>query len=203
MKKKVVVIALAAAVVATISLGGTLAYFTDTDEQKSEIVAGKVDIDITEKTTDESAKIIKRKNNLVKSIIYNDILPGDEISKEPLVIVKSDSEDVYIRAKISIEGVGEDFSKEDGLKDELDKIKLNTEESGWTLSSDGYYYYNDIVESNENKNVNVPVFTKTFIPCEWDEKEVGKSFKVTIQAEAVQSETFEPVVNSENEIIGW
>ena len=47
-KKKIVSVALAASLAATAIVGGTLAYFTDTDKADNVFTVGNVDIELTE-----------------------------------------------------------------------------------------------------------------------------------------------------------
>ena len=59
MKNKKIIIALASvAIVAVIAIGGTLAYFTDSDIVDDSLNAGKVKISITVKTADTSAVVV-------------------------------------------------------------------------------------------------------------------------------------------------
>ena len=46
MKKKILVLCLVVALAATAIIGGTLAYFTDTDEETNTFTAGGVEIDL-------------------------------------------------------------------------------------------------------------------------------------------------------------
>lgn len=201
-KRKIMIAAASIAIVATLSIGGTLAYFTDNDLAKDNLNAGQVNIEITERTSDKDAQIIKDENNLVTSIIYDNVLPGEEISKEPRVILKSDSVAAYIRAKIKVEGIDGDFSVKDGLEKYLQEIKFDADENDWVLGNGGYYYYQKEVSHSPKKDKSVTVFTKTFIPNEWDEDTYGKKFKIVISAEAIQSENFEPIMEK-NRIVGW
>ena len=53
MKKKVLSLCLVAMLAITAVVGGTMAYFTDTDDATNEFTVGNVDIDLTEPNWDE------------------------------------------------------------------------------------------------------------------------------------------------------
>ena len=202
MKNKKIIIALASvAIVAVIAIGGTLAYFTDSDIVDDSLNAGKVKISITEKTADTSAVVVKDGNDVVTGIEYSGIMPGDTLSKEPVVVIADDSQKAYIRAKIEINGVNGDFSETDGLSDYLSQVTYNTSQCNWVLGNDGYYYYQNVADPANNNNISV--FTETYIPTSWGAEIRNKSFEVKIYAEAIQSEYFTPVRDSNNNIIGW
>ena len=76
-----------------------------------------------------------------------------------------------------------------------------TDACGWVLGNDGYYYYQNIVNSTDKNQVSV--FTETYIPTSWGAEIRNKSFEVKIHAEAVQSEYMNPIRDNNNKIIGW
>ena len=96
MKKKIFTLCLAVALAATAVVGGTLAYFTDTDDATNTFTVGNVDIELTEPEWDEegceSAKLI----------------PGREIVKDPTITVTSDSERAYTFMKVKL---SDDFAQ--------------------------------------------------------------------------------------------
>ena len=84
MKKKIVSICLVVALAATAIVGGTLAYFTDTDSEENVFTTGNVDIDLEEVFDEENAKL----------------MPGIDIQKE--VTVKNvGTENAYVRVHIA------------------------------------------------------------------------------------------------------
>lgn len=87
MKKKLVTGALIAAFGAVAITGGTLAYFTDTEEATNTFAVGNVDITLTEpEWSENSAKLI----------------PGREIAKNPTITVEEDSERAYTFMKVRL-----------------------------------------------------------------------------------------------------
>lgn len=92
-KKKIVSIALAAALAATAIVGSSLAYFTDKDEATNTFTVGNVDITLTEPKWDAN--------------INKDLIPGKTIPKDPTITVEADSETAYTFMKVE---VSEDFA---------------------------------------------------------------------------------------------
>ena len=201
MNKKIIIALASVAMIAVIAVGGTLAYFTDNDNMNDSVSLGKVNISITETTSEQDANVITNEDGDITGITYSDIMPGDKISKEPIVIVENDSSDAYIRAKIVVEGIDGAYSEQDGLSDYLEQITFNTKDCDWILSEDGYYYYQKIVDSNENNRISV--FTETNIPTSWGAEIRNKSFAVKVHAEAIQSEYMTPIRDNNNNIVGW
>ncbi len=72
----------ALALVGVVGAGATLAYLTDaTNAVTNTFTVGKVDITLTEESNDGSWN---EENN---GFDYNNILPGDELDKKPVVTV--------------------------------------------------------------------------------------------------------------------
>ncbi len=95
MKKKVTAIALAVCILAVAVIGATMAYFTDTDSKTNTFTFGKVDIDLTEKSTDANGAV-KGDISADGGITYPGVLPGLVYSKIPTVTVKNDSLPAYV-----------------------------------------------------------------------------------------------------------
>lgn len=199
MKNKKLIIALASvAMIAVVAIGGTLAYFTDSDSVEDNVELGRVQVSITEKTNDDTAVLTKNEDGTVSGIEYSDIMPGDVISKEPVIIVGENSSSAYIRAKIEIKGVDGAYSQEDGLEDHLKDVTFNTSECDWILGEDGYYYYQKPVQALDE----ISVFTETYIPTSWGAEIKNKSFEISIYGEAIQ-EAYMELVKDGDSIVGW
>lgn len=83
MKRKTVLIALCAALVAVFAVSGALAWLSDvTAEKKNVFTVGNIDIDLTEQATDFK------------------MVPGNDIVKDPVVTVKGDSEACWLFVEI-------------------------------------------------------------------------------------------------------
>jgi len=98
MKKKILAIVLCVVMLAIAIVGGSLAYFTDEDEQTNTFTMGKVDIELTEPhyTPGEDGKL--------------KIFPGQTYPKDPTITVASDSEDCWLVATVTINKRGNLYS---------------------------------------------------------------------------------------------
>lgn len=104
MKKKVALTVAAAALVGTLAVGGTLAYFTDTETATNTITTGFVDVKITEtdpKATDEKDGYTSRVNEDKEGITYSDVEPGVKIAKDPVITYEGTSKG-YVRYKVEV-----------------------------------------------------------------------------------------------------
>jgi len=96
MKKKIIALTLCVAMVAIAIVGGTLAYFTDTDEKTNVFTVGDIDIEINEKNEegDENAEY----DEWLKE---QTIMPGEEVDKI-VTVENTGSEDAYVRVTITV-----------------------------------------------------------------------------------------------------
>lgn len=98
MKKKLTAIALIVALLAVAVIGGTLAYFTDTDSAKNTFTMGKVDISLDEAPVDKNGKEID--GDRVQKNDYEHLYPGQIVDKDPTVHNDGDY-DAYVRVKVA------------------------------------------------------------------------------------------------------
>ena len=69
MKKKILVLCLVVALAVTAVVGGSLAYFTDTDKAENVFTTGKVDITLNEDFDAETAKLLPSEENAIPKVI--------------------------------------------------------------------------------------------------------------------------------------
>ena len=87
MKKKIVAMC-ATVAIAALAVGGTLAYFTDTDAKTNVFTTGNVDITLNEEFNPENVKLT----------------PGVKIQKE-VTVTNSGSEPAYVRVHVAVPAV--------------------------------------------------------------------------------------------------
>ena len=124
MKKKILVLCLVVALAVTAVVGGSLAYFTDTDNETNTFTTGKVDITLNETFTQESK-----------------LLPGKNIAK--IVNVTNNEEDAYVRLHIAFPA-DTIYYGNDGVQEYNNLVHFNQKyaslaagEWNWTPTSDG------------------------------------------------------------------
>ena len=99
--KKITTLSLVAALAATTIIGGTMAYFTDTDKKDNVFTSGKVDITLVEKF-EENSKLIPATGSAQKGTLKNGI------TKEVSVVNDIGSENAYVRVHIAIPKILDD-----------------------------------------------------------------------------------------------
>lgn len=184
MKKKMALALGGVALVATLAIGGTLAYFTDTDAAANVFTMGKVGIDLTEDS--DSDKVV---DITEEGITYDDIVPGDVVSKRPTISVDADSQDCYVAATIEVSASSEDL--------DVSEVSFDVDTTKWTLVN-GVYYYNEKLSANDS----VDLFTETTIPTGWENEFAGQTFTVSIKAYAIQAENVS-LVNEDGSVNEW
>lgn len=189
MKKKIVSLALVASLLALVIVGGTLAYFTDTENATNTFVIGNVDITLTESswTAPEAA------------------VPGFTYAKNP-VITNTGTNDAYVRLKVTFDNYGDFVAA--GVTDLRTMLQgVNTEV--WTaiaepaVSGDTVTYtytYNTIlVGSADPAAATAALFTGVQIPGTFDNADMQTlrpSFNINVVAEAIQAEGFANVTTA-------
>lgn len=138
MKKKVALTAAAVALVGTLAVGGTLAWFTDTEIATNVVTTGHVDISVMEK--DSAAGTYEEKNDSGLTL-NGKYVPNATVDKFVTVKNNNNSSKAWIRVKIEMP----DSMNDAVLKGKDDKWIKNTYDS-----SDEYYYYTDAVDANQS-----------------------------------------------------
>ena len=92
MKKKIVSLCLVICLIAIAIVGGTVAYFTDTDAKNNTFTMGKVDIALAEPSFE---RLLGQETSLR-------VFPGETYAKDPTITVAADSEDCWLVATVTI-----------------------------------------------------------------------------------------------------
>ena len=179
MKKKIIAVCLIVALAATAVIGGTLAYFTDTEEAENVFTVGNVDIELTEPGWEATGKEEA-----------NTIYAGEPLAKDPTV-ENVGNNPCFVRIKV--EGLDQFGTK--GMiqyRDEHYQVgKLN---DGW-VEYNGYFYWSKplVVKGTETESWNDglvsktnPVFTSIVMPTGLTGDETAQPILVTAQAVQAQ-----------------
>ena len=97
MKKEKIVIA-AVILLLVFVVGGAVAYFTDTDSKTNTFTIGSVDITLTEDGWDALADT----NNNDIPDAAEDMMPGESVTKDPLINNVSTKNPAYVFAKVEV-----------------------------------------------------------------------------------------------------
>ena len=171
MKKKISIVICSIALVALIAVGATLALFTDKAEIDNVVTMGNVQISLTE------PGFVHEDNTITN------VMPGQEITKDPTITNDGD-QDAYIRAKLTFTGL-------EAADQALVEENLDIDGTQWIKGDDGYFYLQTALASGDS----VKLFNTVTIPLSWDNDYVNASFTLTVTAEAVQAQYYNPTVD--------
>lgn len=188
MKKKLGLITATVALGALLAVGGTLAWFTDTETATNVVTTGNVNVSILENGTTMDDAGIEFPANQV---------PGASLEK--VVTVKNTGANpAYVRATINIldeKGeaiIGRDFTT-------IRETLQFPENSLWEQYDGKFYYLDEVVTGDAG--VTGALISEIKIPTTWNNSMVNREFKIEIFVEAIQSENLladGTAVNAEN-----
>lgn len=176
-KKKLGTGLVALALVGVVGIGGSLAWFTDTESKTNTFSTGKIDITLKE--------YYGNGQEAPDGMVYKDVMPGDDLVK--CVIVENNEQDAWLRLKVSIptselmtlERVkGIEFIKNDEVIEFDGEWKV---EDGACVN---YITCPRIVGTNDAYTF----FDRVKIPGSWSNEMASQTFTIDVTAQAVQSQ---------------
>lgn len=125
MKKKILALCLIVALAATAAIGGTLAYFTDRDEQTNTFTVGKVGLDLTEVVSGIPGFADVNVGYDNDGAQYK-VMPGVQYAKQPHITMDADCEPAYVFVELTFspakplwDAIGDDEADQNMLKELL------------------------------------------------------------------------------------
>lgn len=230
-KKSIVLVATALMLMASLIVGGTLAYFTDTDANENVFTMGDVDIVLDEAPVERNGDkwIADDTADRVKENAYEDIFPGAVLPKDPTVHNEG-SYGAFVRVKVTVVNgmtmlpmYAEDDTLTDDLYNNCFLEMVGALGEGWSIT-DGI----DAAEAMEKvmngdtdatfvityanelaaKTKTTPVFEAITIPGDWTQDDMrlvsiqSTGFEVNVFAEAIQADGFDNVTAAFNAFDG-
>lgn len=196
--KKFVGLLVAVGLIAAVGIGSTLAYFTSRDDIQNIFTLGNVGISLSETSNEDGAEILET------GIEFFDVLPGQTISKKPVVTVNDDSQPCYIRIKLELSAEPVETRAAGITEANMDALEAGLAlGKGWTLNTvDGYYYYGLALNAGEASS---NLFDQVTIPSDWGNATAGRTMNMDIQAEAVQSDYSDSILvkDVDGNVTGW
>lgn len=198
MKKRTKLITAAVSLGALMTVGGTLAWFTDSETATNVVTTGNVNVKITEalptaeQQTDGGFTAVE---NEWKGITYGGIEPGTVIPKNPVIQYIGIS-DAYVRYKVEVSGIPEDNVK--FIKNGEDVTEVITNMAGDYIYSTEIFEKGDFVTHGGSVNEAVPFFTEVEF-LGGNELVDLQNIAITIKADAIQADNL-PDVNNDGEI---
>lgn len=167
MKKKIIALCLIIALAATAVVGGTLAYFTDTDDAENVFTVGNVTIDLTEPNWDAKGEEEAK-----------EVYPGEALAKDPTV--KNVGENPCF-VRVSVSNLDQFDNK--GTIVYLTDYVAGALGEGWVDGGDGYFYYTKPLAAGETTDA---LFDQIKMPVGLEGDEETKSIDVIAQAVQAQ-----------------
>ena len=225
MKKKILSLCLVVALAATAVIGGTLAYFSDTDAQKNTFTTGNVVIDLWEDFGDNDDNGIEELIPATGSAQAGTLKNG--IEKE-VYVENTGSEDAYVRVHIAIPSILDDGADTfDAGKNVLhfnyDEESVADGKWNWSKSVDGPtgsntttidgISYNVYVVTYETKlatgDVTVDAIHQVYLDSKVTNKDItqiketlGDDWYIYVVAEGTLAEGFTDAYNALNTAFG-
>lgn len=198
MKKRTKLITAAVSLGALMTVGGTLAWFTDSETATNVVTTGNVNVKITEalptKEQQEKGGFTAAANDQ-EGISYEGIEPGTVIPKDPVIQYIGIS-DAYVRYKVEVSGIPEDNVK--FIKNGEDVTEVITNMADDYIYSTEIFEKGDFVTHGESVNEAVPFFTEVKF-LGGNELVDLHDISITIKADAIQADNL-PDVNNDGEI---
>ena len=226
MKKKIVAMC-ATVAIAAVAVGGTLAYFTDTDAQTNTFTMGNVAIDLYEDFGDNtgSEELIPATGSAQAGTLENGI-------KKEVYVENTGSEDAYVRVHIAIPQILDDgadtfdasanllhfnFDKNSIGKDKWDWSKTTGAEytgdwNFYTVQIDGVWYNVYVVTYEKaliNGEVTVDAIDQVYLDPEVTNEDIsqiketlGDNWYIYVAAEGAQKAGFENAYEALNAAFG-
>lgn len=201
MKKKTKILgySLCAVLLVMVSILGTLAYLTATDEAINTFTVGDVDIVLDETDVDEMGK--PTGNDRDKTNEYH-LIPGYEYTKDPMVTVVKGSEDCYVRMLLTInqDDVWQEICSKyhltihDFIKGyEKDKWVFKKETTKDNTRTYEFWYYDQVDKDSEQNTELAPIFKTLVVPEVLTKEDIAalKGFEMNVVAHAIQAGSFE------------
>lgn len=167
-RKKLLALVVAIILIAVFS-GSTLAYYSVTGRATNVVTSGSIRLQVIEKEAEgnpfprEGVKVI----------------PGDKVTKH--VTIRNVCEHPFWLRVQLVKGSSQEVLS---ANDVLQIQDLNR--SDWTEHTDGYWYYNKILNPQETTSA---LFSQVLIDGDLvDQHDIGTALTITVRAEAVQSE---------------
>lgn len=168
MKNKRLIIILSVAVIATLAVGATLAYFSDTKEAKNTFTVGNVGISLTEPGWDAQGEEEA-----------DTVYPGEPLAKDP-TITNTGANPCVVRIKIDWPTLPE------GASAITYRTNYVTGALGADWYQDGdYYYYMMPLDLNASTS---PLFNQVVMPTDLKNGDGVTPYDIVVTAEAVQAQ---------------
>ena len=202
MKARKILVSLAAlALVAAISIGGTIAYLTSNDEVVNTFTVGNVAIKLDEAKANTDGSLVPNADR-VKANDYK-LLPGHTYNKDPMVTVLKDSETSYIKMTVTFSKANELDAIFAPTGAELTSIFNGYDAANWTYKGNTKnttdntrtyeFWYKEAVGAPTADVALDALFDSITVPGTIDNKQLATiaGMTITVNAYAIQADGFD------------
>lgn len=199
-KTKALGLMMAAVLLVTATIFGTMAYLTSTDEVVNTFTVGSVAIQLDEAKANTDGTLVEGADR-VDANSYK-LLPGHTYAKDPMVTVLSGSENSYIRMTVTVSKAAELDVIFDPQKANLLSIFNGYDSTNWiyqgetddtTNNTRTYeFWYKDTVSALEEDVALDALFDSITVPGEInnDQLKTIEGMTITVNAYAIQADGF-------------
>ena len=140
MKKKILATMLCVCMLAIAIVGGTMAYFTDKDEQTNTFAVGDVEIDLTEIAAvydKDGNELVGRTVQTEDGAVYSNLMPTNVITKRPTV-TNTGNNSAYVRVAVFVNNYQDIYNAIDNVYeakgDDIYQAKYDEVFDGWGIA---------------------------------------------------------------------
>lgn len=199
-KTKALGLMMAAVLLVTATIFGTMAYLTSTDEVVNTFTVGSAAIQLDEAKANTDGTLVEGADR-VDANSYK-LLPGHTYAKDPMVTVLSGSENSYIRMTVTVSKAAELDAIFDPQKANLLSIFNGYDSTNWiyqgetddtTNNTRTYeFWYKDTVSALEEDVALDALFDSITVPGEInnDQLKTIEDMTITVNAYAIQADGF-------------
>ena len=196
-KKNILTAAVSLSLVACLSIGATLAYFTDSDKATNVLTTGNVKIELidTTKGPQEGDQWTADDKGDNTGVTYYNVQPGDLLSKDVGVKIDELSSDCYVALQVKVSS-----NKDVDLEAIRDQIKAQAADEWYVQENyDGTmtFYHRGALQAMTHNSTS-QLFNEIKIPEQWGNEYVGASIDIDVKAAAIQSANLEDPSDVEN-----
>lgn len=215
--RKLLTLVSCAVLLVCVTIGATVAYLTSTATVTNTFTVGNVAITLDEVKVDANGQAVANKERTSDKQTYH-VFPNGTYDKDPTVHVAADSEEAFIRMKVTVSNMTNlkkafpdteysDFYSADGLF-LLEKLVTDWDSTKWVSTSytetpnatEGTYefrYYTTVAGGKTGTDLE-PLFTKVNIPETVDNVELAylNNIEIVVTAEAIQADGFNGDANA-------
>lgn len=199
-KTKALGLMMAAVLLVTATIFGTMAYLTSTDEVVNTFTVGSVAIQLDEAKANTDGTLVEGADR-VDANSYK-LLPGHTYAKDPMVTVLSGSENSYIRMTVTVSKAAELDAIFDPQKANLLSIFNGYDSTNWVYQGETddttnntrtyEFWYKDTVSALEEDVALDALFDSITVPGEInnDQLKTIEGMTITVNAYAIQADGF-------------